>query len=252
MNYWNKLCTRWDKKQLLKMSSGFRILYLLVPLLIHYVAGDLVEVILWAILNVIFKDASDSVLVWATTNSATLQALIYGVGIIVSTLIVFKMAKNEITHVVDGEKPANLTVLRVFILIVVALVFSLGLNYVFMQMGLTSNSKIYNEVASSQYSVNFMVGLILYGILSPVAEEIIFRGIIYNRLKRIFPVLLSIVLSALLFGIFHGNMVQGIYATLMGLIIALFYEKYESFYAPLIIHIVANLGVYVLSYQVWK
>jgi len=59
-------------------------------------------------------------------------------------------------------------------------------------------------------------------------------------------------ISALLFGVFHGNIVQGIYGTLMGLLIAYVYEKYDNFIAPVIIHVAANFSVYILTYLVWK
>lgn len=252
MNTWKKLNIRWEKEQLLKMSSVFRILYLLIPLVIYYLVGDLVEIILWAVLNRLLEGASLGTKEWFLANNGNVSSVIYAVGPIIVLLIVYKMAKEEITGAIKGENKGKLTLRQVIILIAITLVFSVGLNYVFNILGITKMSAEYNSVYDNQFSINFILGLILYGVFSPIVEEVLFRGIIYNRLKRIFPVLLSIILSALLFGMFHGNIVQGTYGTLMGLIIALFYEKFDSFYAPVIIHSVANIAIYVLSYQVWK
>ncbi len=94
-----------------------------------------------------------------------------------------------------------------------------------------------------------MAGLFLYGILSPLVEEAVFRGLIYNRMKRCFNYPIALILSSLLFGCYHGNLVQAVYGTLLGIIIAYTYELYESFAAPVLFHTVANVSVYVLTYN---
>jgi membrane protease YdiL (CAAX protease family) len=91
------------------------------------------------------------------------------------------------------------------------------------------------------------VGLVLYGLISPLAEEAVFRGVIYNRMKRCFQKRTALLFSALLFGLYHGNMVQALYGTLMGIIIAVVYDRYESFAAPVLFHAVANISVYVMT-----
>lgn len=52
---------------------------------------------------------------------------------------------------------------------------------------------------------------------APVAEELVFRGVIQSRLERAMPVWIAIVLQAVLFGFIHGTPVQIGYAFLMGL-----------------------------------
>ena len=52
--------------------------------------------------------------------------------------------------------------------------------------------------------------------------------------------------SGLLFGLFHGNLVQAVYATLLGIVLAIVYEIYDSILAPILFHAVANLFVYVM------
>ena len=55
-------------------------------------------------------------------------------------------------------------------------------------------------------------------------------------------------ISALIFGGLHGNWVQAVYGTLMGILWAWVYEKYAGFLAPVLVHMVANLGVYSITY----
>jgi len=54
-------------------------------------------------------------------------------------------------------------------------------------------------------------------IIAPVTEELIFRGLVQHYACKAFPVWFAIVYQAILFGIFHMNMYQGIYAFAAGL-----------------------------------
>ena len=51
---------------------------------------------------------------------------------------------------------------------------------------------------------------------------------------------IAIVVSALFFGLFHLNVVQGLYAFIIGLLLAYVYEKYKSIWAPILFHVAAN------------
>lgn len=92
----------------------------------------------------------------------------------------------------------------------------------------------------------FFGGMVLYELLGsclliPVAEELIFRGVVFKRLKLYIGAVPAIVFSALIFGIMHVNLVQCLYAAVLGLGLALLYEKTNLFCIPVIGHIAANL-----------
>ena len=246
------LSGRLTSEELNKRPSLYKIFYLLVPIVIYYLVTDITEVILWSVVNVIFSGASEEMLMEVSKYSGTIQGLIYGVGIVISVLILKTMVINEVTFVPENEEKPRLVWWQILVLIATAAVVSIALNWGIQATGMVDASESFKSVYDSQYSVNFISGLVLYGLLSPTMEEIMFRGILYNRMKRMFPIPLSIVVLSVLFGVFHGNLVQGVYGTLMGLMIVLFYEKWKSFAAPVIVHSVANLTIYILSYTLWK
>lgn len=128
--------------------------------------------------------------------------------------------------------------------VVLACSISLGLNALLTLTGFADSSQTYREVADRQYGVAFAVGLVLYGLLSPLAEEVVFRGVIYNRLRRLYNPAVGIVASGILFGAFHGNLVQGVYGACLGMLMAYLYERSGRFLIPLLFHAVANLAVY--------
>ena len=123
---------------------------------------------------------------------------------------------------------------------------SLFLNVLFSLLNFTESSKVYGQVAANQFSLSLAWGILLYGIVSPITEEIVFRGLVYNRLRRTFSLPISLITSSLLFGIYHGNIVQAFYGFLLGLLIAWIYEKYGSFLMPVLIHSTANITIYII------
>jgi membrane protease YdiL (CAAX protease family) len=58
------------------------------------------------------------------------------------------------------------------------------------------------------------------GLGAPVVEEIVFRGAILRGLER-YGKWFAVLISALLFGVFHGNLIQSPYAFLVGLVLQL-------------------------------
>ena len=105
----------------------------------------------------------------------------------------------------------------------------------------------YQKVEAIQYSVPIWLGLILYGLISPFVEEVVFRGLTYTRMRRFFGIPLSVIVTAVLFAGFHGNLAQFAYALCMGVLLALCYEWVKSFAAPLVFHMAANIVVFVVS-----
>ncbi len=85
-------------------------------------------------------------------------------------------------------------------------------------------------------------------LFAPLSEEILFRGLIYSRMKQGMPALLAALLSALIFGVMHGTLLHLVYTVPMGLILCLFYEKYGSLWAAIALHMGFNLCGSVLSY----
>ncbi|MFN2987262.1 lysostaphin resistance A-like protein, partial [Escherichia coli] len=58
--------------------------------------------------------------------------------------------------------------------------------------------------------------LVIAIILIPIYEEIVFRGIIFGYLRKNFNIIVAILVQALIFGIMHLNLVQGIYTFILG------------------------------------
>ena len=86
------------------------------------------------------------------------------------------------------------------------------------------------------------ITIIIYSVLcAPISEELIFRGVTMNILKRRFPFWFANLFQALLFGIFHGNIVQGIYAFVLGMFLGYVCEYGGSIWYSILFHFLFNL-----------
>ena len=89
------------------------------------------------------------------------------------------------------------------------------------------------------------VGVLLYGVATPFMEEVIFRWLLFKRLCVYVTAIAAGAGSAVIFGIYHGNAVQFIYAFLFGLVLAYAFWRFDALPAPVLIHSAANIYVYV-------
>lgn len=84
-------------------------------------------------------------------------------------------------------------------------------------------------------------------VLAPVLEELVFRKCIYIWLKKRIAVRPAMILSAAFFGLYHGNLSQGIYGFIMGLFLAWIMEKFETVKAPIAVHVGANVAAVIIG-----
>ena len=237
---------RWEEEELKKWSPLKKASYLLIPFLVYMVVNDMAEVILWALAEHFFSGAGEETVAFASHYGATIRGMISGVAILLGVAAVWTAVKNEI-NVPGGVKGDAFTAYA--FLAAFAFCISISVNILFYQTGFTESSGAYENVHEAQYGVEFLVGLVLYGVISPIAEEAIFRGLIYNRMKRCFGWIAALIFSSLLFGAYHRNVVQAVYGMLLGLMIAYSYELYKNFAAPVLFHAIANISVYTMTYR---
>ena len=74
-------------------------------------------------------------------------------------------------------------------------------------------------------------------LLGPVAEELLFRGLLVNRLARKWGLSVSVLVSSLLFALPHQHVVGGF---VFGLVMALLYVNTRSLLLPVVIHVLNN------------
>ena len=97
------------------------------------------------------------------------------------------------------------------LLIPIGILVSLAGNLLINLTNLTEVSENFEQSQKLLFSGPFVIQIIGIGMIIPICEELIYRGLIFMRMRQYCNVNLAIGLSALLFAAFHGNVVQGIY-----------------------------------------
>lgn len=88
-----------------------------------------------------------------------------------------------------------------------------------------------------------MLFTLVVGVLTPIAEEIMYRGLIMGKLLEDFqPVGFAVVTQALAFSLSHFNLIQSVFVFPLGLLTGLAVAKTKSIWSGFVIHISFNLA----------
>ena len=113
-------------------------------------------------------------------------------------------------------------------------------------IGNAIQSDIVNPIQTLINSSDIMLNLIIISIFGPIFEELFFRKLLIDRTIK-YGARVSIIISATLFGLMHGNLNQFFYAFLLGGFFAYVYMKTGKIIYPILLHISLNLMGSVLS-----
>ncbi len=98
------------------------------------------------------------------------------------------------------------------------------------------------RIFDSLSELPFPVVALFAAVIAPFFEEWTFRGVIYGGLRKNGSALQAAILSALMFGIFHMNINQALYAFMLGLFFAMLREITGSIWPSVVCHISVNAG----------
>lgn len=104
----------------------------------------------------------------------------------------------------------------------------------------------YMEKASNITDSSIIVTIISTMIVAPVVEELIFRGMIFSRLKKGMPLAWAVILTSIMFGLCHGQIVWTIYTFVLSVLLCIAVQKTGSSVSALLMHVLFNVfGVFV-------
>lgn len=178
-------------------------------------------------------------------------AVIQILSLLTVCLVLWKFGDGKEMLAVGNNAKAEIKKEKWAIWIGLAVIAAVGLNMLFSGLGVLNMDTGYQEAAESLYSVGIPLGLVLYGIAAPLAEELLFRGIILQEVKAFWKPLYAILVSAVFFGVYHGNGVQLVYGFCMGMILGCAYHNSEKFILPVVIHGIVNVIIFLASNYGW-
>lgn len=84
-------------------------------------------------------------------------------------------------------------------------------------------------------------------LMAPILEEVVFRGLVYTRLKKGLPLIAAAIVTSLAFGIAHGTIIWAIYTFVFSMVLIWVFEKFQSLAACIVLHMAYNLSGMALS-----
>ena len=121
------------------------------------------------------------------------------------------------------------------------------LNGVVLMTGVQNIDPLYQKAAQNFADGSFALQVIAYGILVPIAEEALFRGIVYRFFCSRFNGSArrhasAILLTSLVFALYHGNLTQGVYTFMLSILLCLMTDR-----GGLILSVFLHMGVNLVS-----
>lgn len=102
-------------------------------------------------------------------------------------------------------------------------------------------SPSYEQVAETFYTGSIFLEIFALCIVIPVVEELLYRGIVFQRSVDFLGTYPAILVSAVIFGLVHMNLVQFIYAAVFGIILAYVTDLTGTLAGAIAAHMAANL-----------
>ena len=215
------------------------------PIFVYY----LISAFVFFALNIILGEAQELyMLKQAISSGATIPAL----------FALWKQEK-EIEDVVYGKQKCEI---GNYIMQAVLAGVSMGAAGIALNNFIAMTPLVQVSEGFQTANENFFGGGVLMQILAscvvvPIAEELLFRGIVLKRVVLLTGERMGILFSAILFGVIHMNLVQFLYAFALGILLAVIVEKTGKVSLAVIGHATANLiailrasgGILDFSYQ---
>ena len=249
-----------------------------LPMLMFIVIREVLRSLLAILQAVLLQQADAGVLAFVSVHDADLRALSGAISMAGALALTLWNARGEVTlqstcgegllRSACGDRmprgacgeaiPEEGLRVRGDQLIAAAagiLAASVFLNLFLAGVGAVHADAVAADASAQAGRVSLPLGILIYGVLSPLAEETVFRGITLQRLyllchenkSRKTAFLLAAGLSSLLFGIYHGSLVQGVYAAAMGFLFCLFLALGGNLFGVIVLHGGANVMTLFLS-----
>lgn len=165
------------------------------------------------------------------------------IGSLVALPVVYQDYKADLKRIgLYGKKwPFSMGMMTNILFVMgITICISVSLNNIISMSPLMQVSTEYQNASNAFYGSSIWLELLGSAIITPILEELLHRGVVYGRLRRMMRMWSAVIVSALVFAALHFNIVQFTYAFLLGIVFALFVEKTGHIYPAILAHIVAN------------
>lgn len=185
---------------------------------------------------------------WSEDLLNLITDCIYQYGVILIVIILINKSFKTNGEIIYREEVSKKKYLAGVGLIVGYIFVTYGVFDIFLYSIPTLNDGLYEYLEEYLLNTSYIFIFISTCIIAPIFEEILYRGVLLNGLLKKYNYKKAIIYSALIFGIAHMNLPQGINAFFLGIIIGLAYYYTRSIYIGMVMHFVNNFLVNFVVY----
>lgn len=240
-----------DSRKRERVTIG-RIWGLIYPMLLYLgvtFAVEFIFMIVVAVLGISRYGVTDQAQLYdfimnATMSQALSMTLLAGLATVPILIFIYIRDNNKDRRNGTFVKYKLNNILKYLLIIPFGVFNMLWANYFVALLQLVMPKFMLESYTDTQQIIEgggFLIQFLTAGIVAPIVEELIFRGLVYRRTKKMTGTIAAAILSAALFGVFHGNWVQAPYAFIIGIVAVFVYEKFKSIVAPIMLHMSANI-----------
>ena len=161
---------------------------------------------------------------------------LYVVGMPVWMLLVKRMPARRVER--HSMRPGQFLIAAVMCFSLMYIANFIGL-FLTMLIGILKGGAVENPIVGIATSMSPVTAFFFMVICAPVMEEIIFRKLLVDRAVR-YGQGVAVLLSGLMFGLFHGNLNQFVYAAGLGAFLAFIYVKTGNLKITIGLHMIIN------------
>ncbi|MBS5823865.1 MAG: CPBP family intramembrane metalloprotease [Clostridium argentinense] len=157
-------------------------------------------------------------------------------------LLIYKIKKRKLFEEILLKRTKNINFGTGILTGIFAWLFNSGILYLLLQnRKFLQHFDTMDEILNPLYQGNLFIIILTIGIVAPFVEEFLFRGIVYKTLSKNISISAVIVIQGILFGIYHLNIIQAVYASLLGIIFGFIKYKTQSLWPAIAAHIANNI-----------
>ncbi len=193
------------------------------------------------------NELMNTIMSYTTQYSTLLNIICAGIMLLIAAVVFFKRDYKGSDYLYDNKlniKDALSAVcagIGMFMLVNIVIII---LSSLFdMTLIMTQHDTTMQAINSDTW-----LDIVYLGFLGPACEEILVRGLCFNRFKYTVGTKKAIVISAILFAALHfTSVLQMGYAFALGVLFAYAYDKYKNILVPIFMHMSFNLMNYVFD-----
>ena len=212
------------------------------------ILGALLFSILYFVIYLVIQVASVYLLAWLAPDPSLVQQMSLELTIVGNCLcvlvfaLIFKFTSTPLSEkAFINPFPSRFFISMIILGVATTYGVALALGYI-ESSGIIPEEwlKAQEEAYADVYTASPVMQFFCVGLMAPVLEEILFRGLILGTLKKEMHPWVAIIVSAVAFGAAHGTPISFIYATGLGLLMGWLFVKFNSILPTIIFHMAYN------------